>query len=559
MKYKGRHIYEGIAMGSIATVVSIADVAKEYFSVEKEISRFRRAIKNSKKIIEETKMHFDEINFNGISILNIYLSILEDPYFLRDIESKIILSDKIAEIILIDVLNGMKRSIIGSQYSLRDLKEVIYRILVTLNNVKYNYDNLDDKIIVTEYMDLISFMQIFKECKNIRGIVFRKINIRSHLASLLKFLKIPSITNVEDFSSLSRSKDRELIIDSRLDFDLVVINPKDEEKIKYLKLIDRYVEDEKSLSEFNNLSLQTKDGKKIVLSLQESCHTDLGYLKNILHDEIFISTEDVFNREKTLPNQERQIEIYKSLFDSYKGPISVSLFNFNSRNAPRIISSDLIDIKGSRFLLLNKGILKNQIKAILQASLGRDLTIVYPLVTTVDEVVSINKILEECQEEISKLGLSSNKEVKVGVMIESPSSALIADRIIDLSDTLVINSTVLSQYILVSEELSNDLFDQFSFIHPAILRIIDRVAYYCNERGKRLKVTGEIVNFNLGLLSVLALGVDEIIIKPELASKVKKMLSTVEVSQLDKIKKYILNSDNSEVNKSILQMVLSNI
>ncbi|MGL4688024.1 MAG: putative PEP-binding protein, partial [Fusobacteriaceae bacterium] len=203
--------------------------------------------------------------------------------------------------------------------------------------------------------------------------------------------------------------------------------------------------------------------------------------------------------------------------------------------------------------LLNPEILKIQLRAILRVAYGKKIKIMYPMITKIKELLDVKEILQQCKEELKKEGIPYNEDIKEGIMVEVPSVSLMAEQFSKHVDFFSIGTNDLTQYILATDRLSEDLADFYDPYDPSILKAISFVADAAKKYKKGISVCGEMAGEEMAIVAFLSMGIYDLSMVRSSVAKARSIVRKIKISELKEIKEKILSAENSEEIKKILK------
>lgn len=571
MEYlRGKSVYEGIVIGEVHidkyNDKNIADEDIEAKDVDKEKEKFEIAIEKSIESLESLKSSLSEkLDKKELHIIDAHLMILKDPLFIKDIKKYIEKELKRADVAVKNVTEKYVKlfqnieSPIYKQRSL-DVKDVCNRVIDTLSSEEENLKVLDGKILVTKELYPTDLLKIYKEKIALKGIVMEYGGETSHVAILAKAFNIPTLMSVDNI--FQHNWTNKIILDTTENNSCVILQPTEEEVEKYSR---KKVEVEERLFKINearNLPSITKDGKKIDLYLNIG---DNGInAQNINKDTIsgvgLLRTELIYMNSDSFPDEEKQLQIYRELLKEFDNSHSIiirtldigadkQLSYFKLKNE----SNPFLGLRGIRFSLENKEIFKIQLRAILRISSEKNVKIMYPMVTNLDEIEKANEILEEVKEELRERKEKFNDKIEVGIMVEVPSVILMAEEFAEKIDFFSIGSNDLTQYVLATDRLSETVGELYDCYNPAVLRAIYQIKKAGDKFGKKVSVCGEMAGEPKALLALLALGIKDLSMVEASIPTAKSLIRNIEYYKLEKLKEKILSCKNSLEVKKIIE------
>ncbi|MEG1964813.1 MAG: putative PEP-binding protein, partial [Oscillospiraceae bacterium] len=240
-----------------------------------------------------------------------------------------------------------------------------------------------------------------------------------------------------------------------------------------------------------------------------------------------VRTETLFHKQSNLPSFEKQYQVYKQIVEKSPGNYVVfRTFDLSSdKDFYSIISekenNPALGNRGIRFQLENELILHDQLKALLMASIGGDVTILLPFVTSPDQIIEVKQKMEQIKKEIIAQGDKYNEVIKIGAMIEIPSAALMADEIASNVDLLSIGTNDLTQFTLAADRANSKVSNVFNSHHPAVLRLISITAAAGRRHHIPVCVCGEMASDITMIKTLVGLGITQLSVAPNMVQTVK--------------------------------------
>lgn len=541
-EYSGKSVYGGIAIGPIKVIKKDNSQVKRIHitDTESEVNRFVQAKQNSKeqleKLYEKAVLEVGEAN---AAIFDIHNMMLDDLDYIESIENVIRTQSVNAEYAVAltgdnfsEMFSAMDDDYMKARASdVKDISERIIRNLAKIEDINISFD--ESVIIVADDLAPSETVQLDKE--KVLSFVTVHGSSNSHTAILAKTMNIPSVINCP------------VEIDSDIDgaFGIVdgyngklYIEP-DESIISAMKKRQQEdVEKQKLLFTLKGKSNTTLDGKEIKL------YGNIGNLKDLA--SVFINDGDgiglfrsefIYLERNDFPSEEEQFQIYKVAAETLAGKKLIirtldigadkqaGYFNLESEENPAI------GYRAIRICLKQPDIFKTQLRAIYRASAFGNISIMYPMIISVDEVKRIKEITEEVKNELKAGGVTFN-DVEQGIMIETP-AALISDELAKEVDFFSIGTNDLTQYTLAIDRQNSKIDDFFNPHHPAVLRMIKMVIDNAHKNNIWVGICGEL-GADTDLTSVfLKMGIDELSVSPSAILKVRKKIRETDLSKIE--------------------------
>ena len=417
-----------------------------------------------------------------------------------------------------------------------DLKDVRQRLLGKLLNISH-----DDFIAFQEPVILICHelnpsqaMQL--NPKFIKGILIEQGGKYSHTAIIAKSLNIPTIIGVKDAYAIIRSHDS-LIIDGTLGE--VLVNPSSEIVELYQLKMNEGLKRKVLLASMKDQQSKTKDQVNFPILANINTPIDiLEALKSSADGVGLYRTEFLYMNRTSLPTEEEQILAYRHILNSFKHQ-KVIIRTLDIGGDKHIPTIDMIHevnpflgLRGIRFSLTHRMMLKTQLRALLKASTEGSLYIMFPMISTMEELEEAISVLNECKKELKDEAYAFSPHIKIGMMIEVPSAALLANQFADKVDFFSIGTNDLIQYTFAADRTNKSVSHLYQSLHPAVLRLIKLVIDAANIKGKFVSVCGEMASDIKGLKVLLGLGVHEVSMHPQDVLAMKYELSLLDKTSL---------------------------
>lgn len=570
-KFRGNTIFEGIVIGKPyikkRKEIFINELTIEEKSIDTELERVQEALKQTrsdiKELIESLK---DRVNKNELKILNVQLVMLDDPLFLSDINNLIKREKKNAEFVIDKVVKkyvGMFKSLNDPVYRERavDVEEVGNKLLQNLLLEKPELEDINNKIMITKELKPFELLRYYNLGVVIKGIVTEEGGETSHAAILAKALGIPTLMGVEGIESFQFNENKDIILDSRENFSILLTEPTRDEYENYLKEYRKFIELNNEIEALRGKEIFSKDGQKILLKANLGGEIEISQLKIYQPDGVgLLRTEFLYMDNDEFPDEETQYKLYEKVYNELGddkpliirtldigGDKTLSYFKLPEEENP------FLGLRAIRLCLKNPEIFKVQLRALLRVSYNRNIKIMIPMISRIEEIRETKKIIEILKEDLKANKIPYKENVEIGIMIEVPSAAILADQLIEEVDFFSIGTNDLTQYIMAADRLSKEVQDVYDKYNPSVVRMIDHTIKAAKEAGKPVSICGETAGEQLGMLIFLSLGVTELSMLPAFLPKAKKLVKNIDISKLTKYKNKILKCKTAEEIKEVLK------
>ncbi|MBA3723113.1 MAG: phosphoenolpyruvate--protein phosphotransferase [Parachlamydiaceae bacterium] len=533
MVLKGKPISRGIAIGKPFFLdrdeFNICEYSVAVHEIEREINRFRAALSRSKQDIKRLQKQLEaESALEGIFILDAQLEMLQDPVLTIDIENNIRKENKNVEFIFQKALLKFKKNFeaLGDEFfteRYKDLMDISRRIFNYLHESgHFSLSHVPHHSIVCA-QELTASDTAEATAISVGAFITEHGGVTSHATIVAKAKGIPYITNV-DLNALKSFADQTIIVDGRKG--KIFINPREETIKKYESLKQQMQNQTRNLELNTQWPAETFDGFSIKLSANLDMAHDVDLVRNLGGSGVgLFRSEYIFLPKKEIPSEEEQFRIYSSIVEKMGNmPVVIRTFDLGGDKAALYYSfandrSPFLGTRATRFLLKEQDLFKTQIRAILRANTKGTVSILFPMISTLPELLEAKRLVYECQDE---LGIKDR--IRIGCMIEVPSAALIADYFAMECDFLSIGTNDLIQYSLAIDRSDQTLCELYEPTEPSVIRLIKLIVDEANQKSIPVTVCGEIASDPRFTSLLLGLGVQELSVTPRCLPLIKNSI-----------------------------------
>ena len=487
-------------------------------------------------------------------IFDAHLLVLEDPMLLQE-TAQFIREDLVtAEFAFhqasekyADALAKVDDSYLSERAA--DIRDVTQRVLANLMGQPQCTalaDLTEPCIVVTH--DLTPSDTATMDPAMVLGFVTEVGSRTSHTAILARSMRIPAVLGLgEAIGELHTGES--VLLDGFNGF--VVIDPSEQTLFEYGQLVDRQTSIEESLEVIHDDAAETKDGRRIVLSANIERAADVeGVLQCGATGVGLFRTEFLFINRSDLPDEEEQFAAYRKVTESLApDPVIIRTLDLGGDKLLSHVNvaeemNPFLGWRAIRLCLQEKDLFRTQLRAILRASVFGNLKIMYPMISGVEELEAANVLLDECREQLRDEGVAFAEDVEVGVMIETPSAAMIADSLARRVKFFSIGTNDLIQYALAVDRLNEKIAHLYEPTHPGILRLIKATVDAGQTHGIWTGICGEMAGDLAAVPLLLGLGVSELSVTPSMVPRVKMLIRSIEMSEARKLAEFALDSDS---------------
>ena len=556
---RGIPVSQGVSQGRVVVLNRSRIVpAKAGFETDDqagEEARFQTALSETRKQLTAVQERLrDEFGAKESQIFDAHLLVLEDPALMEEVGRQIrdehhtpeyafyTASEKYAE-----ALSAVDDSYLSERAA--DIRDVTQRVLGNLMGQpqRAGVSDLTEPCIVVAN-DLTPSDTAQLDPAKVLGFVTEVGSRTSHTAILARSLQIPAVLGLgEAIEELKPGQT--VLLDGFNGF--VIISPSEQTLFEYGQLVERQSSIEESLDEIRTEPAKTLDGHTIILSANIERAGDVEAVRKSGATGVgLFRTEFLFINRSDLPNEEEQFQAYKKVTESLAPePVIIRTLDLGGDKLLSHVNvaaemNPFLGWRAIRLCLEEKDLFRTQLRAILRASAFGDLKIMYPMVSGMDELDAANVLLDECRDQLRGEGFEFADNLEIGVMIETPSAAMIADSLARCVKFFSIGTNDLIQYSLAVDRLNEKIAHLYEPTHPGILRLIKTTV----DSGQAQKIWTGVCGEMAGELSMvpllIGLGVAELSVVPSLVPRVKMLIRSIEMVQARELAEFALNCDS---------------
>lgn len=535
--YKGIAGSEGIGIGTVV-LIEEHEINIETKRVEEtgaEIERLQNAIE---KFVADTNVMAEKMDITvgkkDADILRGHIQMLQDPMIEEQI-SALVISEKItAEMAVEQVLEQTAEMFSQIPDELlqqratdfRDIKTRMLKILLGIEDVDISQVPAGTVIVAR---DLTPSMTAGINPENIEGILTEVGGRTSHSAILARAMEVPAVLSIENICSIAKNGDK-VVLDGTSGE--AILNPDDETVEKFKKMYSDYQNEKALLKEYAGKPSQTKDGVKVELVCNIGKPADANKAVECDGKGIgLFRTEFLFMDRGSMPTEEEQFEAYKEVAEKMKGkPVIIRTLDIGGdKDVPYLglehEDNPFLGFRAIRYCLQRKDIYEIQLKALLRASAFGKIKIMVPLVTGVDELRQVKAMIKDIMAELDKEGVVYNKNIEVGVMMETPAACMMADALAKEAAFFSIGTNDLTGYTMAVDRGNAKVAYLYSTYNPAVLRAIKRIIECGKKEGIMVGMCGEAAADSKLIPLLLAFGLDEFSVSATSVLKTRKTIS----------------------------------
>ncbi|MEC7840035.1 MAG: phosphoenolpyruvate--protein phosphotransferase [Chlamydiota bacterium] len=558
---KGVPISRGIAIGKAFIFALSNDDAPEFNiaadDIDHEISRYQKAVENSKKDVLRLQAKLkEECIEEGAEILDAQIQIMQDPLLTVSVETEIRRTRKNAEFVFDSLIKKYQKrfqSIKDAFFRERfkDIQDISRRVAAYLKeSIRVSLVDIPPgSVVIAE--DLTASEAAEANSRDVCGFITQNGGATSHAAIVAKAKGIPYVS-CQGIAEIELEENNiNIIVDGRKGE--IIINPTAETLSTYETIRNDVNHHLTKLQKVESLASETYDGYTIKLSANLEMVNEIDLIRaNGSHGVGLFRSEYIFLASEEFPPEDIQFEIYKRVVEKLDNlPIVIRTFDVGG---DKLLKNQPIPEKGNpflgcralRFLLNEREIFKSQLKAILRAGVYGDVSILFPMVSALNELIEAKALLEEAKEDLRMRSEEFVENVKVGCMIEVPSAAVISDLLASECDFLSIGTNDLVQYSLAVDRGNHNLQKYYSPTHPSVLRLIKMVVSEANIHGIPVSVCGEIASDPRFTPLLLGLGVHELSLATRFLPTIKNAVRNTSIVAATQLAEKVLTLSSAE-------------
>ena len=556
---KGIGASSGVALAKVLVInkEKLNIVKKSDINISEEISKYNNALELSKKELEEMKEKVKtEIGDSEAEIFEVHIMLLQDEGFkTRVIE--LINDNNNADYALYTAREefAMIFESMDDEYmkeratDIRDISDRVLRHILGIKNI--DLACLKEDVILAVH-DLTPSDTATMDKKRVKGFITEIGGRTSHTAIMARTLEIPAVVGVTNILSFIESDDF-IILDGETGE--IMVNPKNNTIRKYEEKCEILKKEKAELNKLVGVETKTLDGKHIELVGNIGSPNDIDVLLNNDSEGVGLyRTEFLYmNKKDGFPTEEEQLEAYKKVLEAMnKKPVIIRTLDVGGdKELPYFeIEHEMNPFLGYRAVRLcldRKDIFKTQLRALYRASVYGKLRIMFPMISSLNELLEVKSVINEVLEELDKENISYDKNVEIGMMIEVPSSALITDILAKHVDFFSIGTNDLIQYTCAVDRMNpkvNHLYDQFNI---GVLRLIKLVIDNAHKEGKWVGMCGESASNEKMIKILLGMGLDEFSMSPSSILKSRKIINETSTLKMKTLVEGLLLSGDMNI------------
>jgi phosphoenolpyruvate-protein phosphotransferase (PTS system enzyme I) len=565
---------QGIAASNGIAIAKAYKLVEPDFSFEKktvaapaeEVARFQSALQKSKAELEQIRDHAGTaLGADKAAIFDAHLLVLSDPELISPIEDKINTENVNAEHALketADMFIGMFESMDNEYMKERaaDIRDVTKRVLAHLLGIQIPNPSMiaEEVVIVAEDLTPSDTAQLNRQF--VKGFTTNIGGRTSHSAIMARSMEIPAVVGTK--AATEEINNGDLVVVDGLKGE-VHFNPTPEVLEVYKKTQEDFEKQKAEWAKLVNEKSVTADGHHVELAANIGTPKDLkGVVENGGEGIGLYRTEFLYMDRDQLPTEEEQFTAYKAVLEGMAGkPVVVRTLDIGGDkelpylNLPKEMNP-FLGFRAIRLCLEEQDIFRTQLRALLRASVHGNLKVMFPMIATLVEFREAKAMLEEEKAKLVNEGIQVADHIELGIMVEIPSTAVLADQFAKEVDFFSIGTNDLIQYTMAADRMNQQVSYLYQPYNPSILRLVKMVIDAAHKEGKWAGMCGEMAGDETAIPLLLGLGLDEFSMSASSILKARSLIRNLNKSDMENLASTVLNmSTTEEVVEAVNQAV----
>ncbi|QYA33901.1 phosphoenolpyruvate--protein phosphotransferase [Macrococcus psychrotolerans] len=561
---KGIGASDGIAIAKAYLLVEpdLSFNNEKVTDVDAEVEKFKAAINQSKVELTQIRNNAEvALGPDKAAIFDAHLLVLEDPELINPIEDNIRNNQMNAATSLsevstnfITIFESMDNEYMKERAA--DIKDVSKRVLSHILGVSLPNPTMIDEPVVIIAEDLTPSDTAQLNKKFVQGFATNIGGRTSHSAIMSRSLEIPAVVGTKNITGAVQQGD--FVIVDGISGE-VIINPDEQTITGYKARQSAFLQEKEELKQLVNDKTVTKEGKHVELAANIGTPNDLEGVKNNGAEGIGLyRTEFLYMGRDTMPSEDEQFEAYKTVLSEMDGKrVVVRTLDIGGDkelpylNLPKEMNP-FLGYRAIRLCLDQQDIFRTQLRALLRASIHGKLSIMFPMIATINEFREAKAILEEEKASLTADKVKVADDIELGIMVEIPSTAAMADIFAKEVDFFSIGTNDLIQYTMAADRMSERVSYLYQPYNPAILRLIKQVIDASHKEGKWTGMCGEMAGDTTAIPLLLGLGLDEFSMSATSILGARRQIKNLSQPEMAKVAEQALNCATQE---EVVQLV----
>lgn len=539
--YQGSRVFEGYALGKLAVYSQVKVEKTEGLGPEAEFARFEKARKDTVQALDTSYMEtLAKLGEKEAALFETHKLMAEDLDFEDAVRAE--LENNVTAEFAIQTAGAQLAEMFASmddaymKERANDVREVSARIISFLQKDVKGFELKEPSIIICDDLPSSELMKIDR--KLILGIVFVKGGTNSHVSILTRMLEIPSLCGIDNLEVTDKLNGMYAILDGNKG--QLIVEPESHIVTDYAKLKKKYEENKLKLQAFKGKPTVSKDGKK--LEIYSNIASSFEVEKALANDSEGIGlfrSEFIYLDASTYPTEEEQFEHYKRVVEAM-APRQVIIRTLDIGADKKIDYFDLpeednpaLGFRSIRICKARPQIFLTQLQALYRASAYGNLAIMVPMIISLSEINFIKEMAEQARDNLKARGVPYKEDVKIGIMVETPSAAILSDVFAKEVDFFSIGTNDLTQYTLALDRVNPNLTAQFNPRHKSVTRLIKLIADNAHAAGIPVGICGELARDEILLPFFVKIGINELSVSPAYTLALRERISRIDTNEVN--------------------------
>ncbi len=551
MIYEGTAVSDGAAIGKVfhykPAKLEIQETLIQESQVEEKLAEYQDVLKKAEEellnLIENAELEEEQRK-----IFQAHIDIVQDEEMNMEIEDEIrenLLAPEcaVSEVYgrYMEILSKAKDALIREGTDLKDVSQRMIRLLLGVE--ENSLENLPDEVILVAH-DLLPSDTAAMKREYVQAIVTEVGGYTSHMAILARNYGIPAVLGVADILEKTENGQR-IAVDAKAG--KVITNLTVDQEKQYQVMRDEYLKKISDMKQYLPIRPEMTDGTKIEVCLNVgSAEKGELELEEYTDGVGLFRTEFLYMSKKQLPTEEEQFEVYKKIAEVYgERPVVIRTLDIGGDKKLDYLElpqedNPFLGLRALRLCFEMKPIFKTQLRAILRAGVYGNIWIMFPMVGSIGDIRFAKQIVEEVKRELDQEEIPYDKNIKVGIMVEIPSIALMADVAASEVDFASIGTNDLCQYLMAVDRLNPSVAKYYQSFHPAMFRLIKKIAEAFSSQGKPVSVCGEMGGNPQAVALLAGLGIRKFSMNASSVAPVKKMIHQLNIRKAERMARTVL-------------------
>ncbi len=569
-RIKGIIASPGIRIGKAYLYKTAETIIPKYLikdrEIESEIKRYRQSLEKTRDDIKAIQQQIAQsLSSDMADIFTSHLMVLEDPIVTEKAINKIRTEKRNVEWVINEITLELIKSLdtIQDDYlreRIVDISDINKRLINNLQKRQTSAIRDIKEEVILFSRDLTPSDTAMMDRTRILAFVTDKGGRTSHTAIMARALEIPAI--VGTINATSQVRDGDTVIIDALHGNVIVNPSKDE-----IKEFRRYIEDLKlldiELAKLTHLPSKTIDDIEIFLYGNIEIPEEMSIIRDHGAQGIGLFRSEFLFLDRSLPDEEKQYQEYRKVVDCFNPmPVTIrtldvggdKIYSYTQEYKER---NPFLGCRAVRFSLEHLDIFRTQIRSILRTSAHGNVKMMFPMISTVEEILRCREITDECMNELRSQGVPFNPEIPIGVMIEVPSALVNADRLAKYSDFFSVGTNDLIQYTLAVDRISEKIAYLYNPLNLSILRLLRDIVDTSGRYGIPLSICGEMAGEPKYTMLLIGLGFREFSMSSAYMYQIKRIIRSVSVEECAGLVERLLEMEVTEDIESHLRDVMN--